>query len=115
MFGRPFAHSSFTFRRPPDDEHEANSNNSELHVFRGHQPSPTGFIMGHEFTGVVSEIGDDIKTVKVGDKVVVPFTVSWYVVSASTPFALPMVIHCHMTYMKTNSIPRSQQLWIIRA
>lgn len=26
---------------------------SELHVFRGHQPSPTGFIMGHEFTGTV--------------------------------------------------------------
>ncbi|CRG85734.1 RNA-binding protein rnc1 [Talaromyces islandicus] len=26
---------------------------SELHVFRGHQPSKTGFIMGHEFTGTV--------------------------------------------------------------
>jgi threonine dehydrogenase-like Zn-dependent dehydrogenase len=37
--------------------------------------------MGHEFTGTVSEIGEDIKTVKVGDKVVVPFTVSWYVLS----------------------------------
>jgi NADPH:quinone reductase-like Zn-dependent oxidoreductase len=35
--------------------------------------------MGHEFTGTVSEIGNDIKTVKVGDTVVVPFTVSWYV------------------------------------
>ncbi|KAI9673994.1 MAG: hypothetical protein M1817_002200 [Caeruleum heppii] len=29
---------------------------SELHVFRGHQPSPTGFIMGHEFTGTVHEV-----------------------------------------------------------
>jgi len=29
---------------------------SELHVFRGHQPSPTGFIMGHEFTGRVHEV-----------------------------------------------------------
>lgn len=29
---------------------------SELHVFRGHQPSPTGFIMGHEFTGRVAEV-----------------------------------------------------------
>ena len=26
---------------------------SELHVFRGHQPSANGFIMGHEFTGEV--------------------------------------------------------------
>jgi threonine dehydrogenase-like Zn-dependent dehydrogenase len=42
---------------------------SELHVFRGHQPSPTGFIMGHEFTGTVQEVGSEVKTVKVGDKV----------------------------------------------
>jgi threonine dehydrogenase-like Zn-dependent dehydrogenase len=50
---------------------------SELHVFRGHQPSGTGFIMGHEFTGSVEEVGDAVKTVKKGDKVVSPFTVSW--------------------------------------
>jgi len=49
---------------------------SELHVFRGHQLSPTGFIMGHEFTGVVTEVGNDVNTVKVGDKIVSPFTVS---------------------------------------
>ncbi|EKG17278.1 Alcohol dehydrogenase superfamily zinc-containing [Macrophomina phaseolina MS6] len=49
---------------------------SELHVFRGHQPSPTDFIMGHEFTGTVEELGSDVKTVKKGDKVVSPFTVS---------------------------------------
>ena len=49
----------------------------ELHVFRGHQPSPTGFIMGHEFTGIVKEVGSKVKTVKVGDKIVSPFTVSW--------------------------------------
>jgi len=49
---------------------------SELHVYRGHQPSVTGFIMGHEFTGVVEEVGDAVKTVRKGDKVVSPFTVS---------------------------------------
>lgn len=49
----------------------------ELHVFRGHQPSPTGFIMGHEFTGFVTEVGNQVQTVKVGDKIVSPFTVSW--------------------------------------
>jgi NADPH:quinone reductase-like Zn-dependent oxidoreductase len=49
----------------------------ELHVFRGHQPSPTGFIMGHEFVGTVVEAGSAVTTVAVGDKVVAPFTVSW--------------------------------------
>ncbi len=49
---------------------------SELHVFRGHQPSPTGFIMGHEFTGEVVETGSAVKTVQRGDKIVTPFTVS---------------------------------------
>ncbi|KAJ4854492.1 zinc-binding dehydrogenase domain-containing protein [Trichoderma breve] len=29
---------------------------SELHVYRGHQPSTTGFIMGHEFTGTVRRL-----------------------------------------------------------
>lgn len=39
--------------------------------------SGTGFIMGHEFTGVISEVGDSVKNFKKGDKVVSPFTVSW--------------------------------------
>ncbi|MCJ1284208.1 hypothetical protein MMC26_003539 [Xylographa opegraphella] len=49
---------------------------SELHVFRGHQPSGTDFIMGHEFTGTVEEIGSAVKNFKKGDQVVSPFTVS---------------------------------------
>ena len=49
---------------------------SELHVFRGHQKSPTGFIMGHEFTGTVTEIGSDVKNFKQGDQIVSPFTTS---------------------------------------
>jgi threonine dehydrogenase-like Zn-dependent dehydrogenase len=51
---------------------------SELHVFRGHQPSKTGFIMGHEFTGTVVEVGSAVRTVKEGDSIVSPFTISWY-------------------------------------
>lgn len=50
--------------------------NSELHVFRGHQPSGTGFIMGHEFTGQISEAGSAVQNFRVGDMVVCPFTVS---------------------------------------
>ncbi|TGZ79172.1 alcohol dehydrogenase [Ascodesmis nigricans] len=49
---------------------------SELHVFRGHQKSDTGFIMGHEFTGVITAVGSSVKDFKVGDKVVSPFTTS---------------------------------------
>lgn len=56
---------------------------SELHVFRGHQPSPTGFIMGHEFTGVITEVGIGIKHFKRGDKVISPFTLSWCVLPFS--------------------------------
>lgn len=52
----------------------------ELHVFRGIEPAPAGFIMGHEFTGTIVQAGDNVKTVKVGDKIVCPFTISWYVV-----------------------------------
>jgi threonine dehydrogenase-like Zn-dependent dehydrogenase len=50
---------------------------SELHVYRGHQASATDFIMGHEFTGTITEIGSDVKLLKKGDYVVVPFTTAW--------------------------------------
>ena len=50
---------------------------SELHVFRGHQPSAENFIMGHEFTGTVEEMGSAVKNFKKGDQIVSPFTVSW--------------------------------------
>ena len=35
--------------------------------------------MGHEFTGTVVSTGEGVRTVTVGDRVVAPFTVSWYV------------------------------------
>lgn len=35
--------------------------------------------MGHEFTGEIVEVGSSVKMVKVGDKIVSPFTSSWYV------------------------------------
>lgn len=60
----------------PRSTSQSDYRKSELHVFRGHQPSPTGFIMGHEFTGEVVEAGSEVKTVKIGDKIVTPFTLS---------------------------------------
>ncbi|KJZ75995.1 hypothetical protein HIM_04451 [Hirsutella minnesotensis 3608] len=50
---------------------------SELHVYRGHEANAgSGFIMGHEFTGTVVEAGASVSTVKPGDRIVSPFTVS---------------------------------------
>lgn len=49
---------------------------SELHVFRGHQPSATDFIMGHEFTGAITQVGSDVHNLQPGDVIVSPFTVS---------------------------------------
>lgn len=49
---------------------------SEMHVYRGHQKSPTEFIMGHEFTGTITEVGKGVKKFKKGDVVVSPFTLS---------------------------------------
>jgi len=47
-------------------------------MFRGLEPATPGFVLGHEFAGIVVAAGKDVRTVKVGDKVVAPFTVSWY-------------------------------------
>ncbi|KAL4991065.1 chaperonin 10-like protein [Aspergillus falconensis] len=49
---------------------------SDLHVYRGIEPAGTGFVMGHEVTGEVVEVGDAVKTVQKGDVVVSAFTTS---------------------------------------
>ncbi|MCG7361738.1 glutathione-dependent formaldehyde dehydrogenase [Roseomonas sp. ACRSG] len=50
---------------------------SDLHIFDGVIPSMQhGDIIGHEAMGEVVEVGKDNKKLKVGDRVVVPFTIS---------------------------------------
>ncbi|KAL4906613.1 hypothetical protein BDW74DRAFT_150814 [Aspergillus multicolor] len=49
---------------------------SDLHVYRGIEPAGTGFVMGHEVTGEVVEVGDAVKTVQKGDMIVSAFTTS---------------------------------------
>jgi threonine dehydrogenase-like Zn-dependent dehydrogenase len=50
---------------------------SDLHLYDGFIPSmEKGDIIGHEFMGEVVEIGSSVKNLKVGDRVVVPFTIS---------------------------------------
>ncbi|KAF2498487.1 GroES-like protein [Lophium mytilinum] len=46
---------------------------SELHMFRGHQKTKTGHIMGHEFVGVVDSVGPKVTKYKPGDRVVSVF------------------------------------------
>ena len=50
---------------------------SDLHLYDGVIPSmKSGDIIGHETMGEVVEVGADNKALKVGDRVVVPFTIS---------------------------------------
>lgn len=46
---------------------------SDLWPYNQMEPTETGRRMGHEFVGVVEEIGADVRTVKPGDLVVAPF------------------------------------------
>ncbi len=49
---------------------------SDLHLFDGFMPTmERGDIMGHEFMGEVMEVGSATSRLKVGDRVVVPFTI----------------------------------------
>ena len=50
---------------------------SDLHLYDGYIPTmEKGDILGHEFMGEVVELGSAVKNVQVGDRVVVPFTIS---------------------------------------
>ena len=49
---------------------------SDLHLYDGFMLGmKSGDILGHEFMGEVVEIGSEVRKLKVGDKVVVPFTI----------------------------------------
>ena len=50
---------------------------SDLHLYNHIIPTlKKGDILGHEFMGEVMEVGRDVRNLKVGDRVVVPFTIS---------------------------------------
>ena len=50
---------------------------SDLHLYRGKMPGLRhGDILGHEFMGIVEEVGSAVKRVRPGDRVVVPFVVA---------------------------------------
>jgi len=50
---------------------------SDLHLYDGYIPTmEKGDILGHEFMGEVVEVGKGVQNLAVGDRVVVPFTIS---------------------------------------
>ncbi|AEI49003.1 zinc-dependent alcohol dehydrogenase [Runella slithyformis] len=49
---------------------------SDLHIYSGGIPQPRPMVLGHEFMGIVEEVGRDVKKLKRGDRVVVPFPIA---------------------------------------
>jgi threonine dehydrogenase-like Zn-dependent dehydrogenase len=50
---------------------------SDLHIYRGKIPAMhDGDILGHEFMGIVEEVGPEVTAVNVGDRVVIPFVIA---------------------------------------
>ena len=50
---------------------------SDLHLYNGYVPTmERGDILGHEFMGEVVEVGSNVRKLKVGDRVVVPFPIA---------------------------------------
>jgi threonine dehydrogenase-like Zn-dependent dehydrogenase len=50
---------------------------SDLHLYNGFMPGmERGDVLGHEFMGVVVDVGNQVQKVRIGDKVVVPFNIA---------------------------------------
>lgn len=50
---------------------------SDLHLYHGLVPDTrVGTTFGHEFVGIVEEVGPDVTKIKVGDQVLVPFNIA---------------------------------------
>lgn len=49
---------------------------SDLHIYSGGFPQPRPMVLGHEFMGIVEEVGASVTTLRRGDRVVVPFPIA---------------------------------------
>lgn len=45
---------------------------SDLHLIHGHIPTTPGYILGHEYVGIVEEVGSAVQNFKPGDRVIGP-------------------------------------------
>lgn len=49
---------------------------SDLHIYSGGIPQARNMVLGHEFMGIVEEVGKEVKNLKRGDRIVVPFPIA---------------------------------------
>ena len=50
---------------------------SDLHLYNGYMPTmKPGDILGHEFMGIVEEVGPEVRRIRRGDRVAVPFNIA---------------------------------------
>jgi threonine dehydrogenase-like Zn-dependent dehydrogenase len=49
---------------------------SDLHIYSGGIPQPRPMVLGHEFMGIVEEVGPGVTKIGKGDRVVVPFPIA---------------------------------------
>lgn len=49
---------------------------SDLHIFSGGIPQPRPMVLGHEFMGIIEDVGKEVTHLKRGDRVVVPFPIA---------------------------------------
>lgn len=49
---------------------------SDLHIYDGFIPQLQDEVLGHEFMGIVEEVGPQVTKVKKGDRVVIPFSIA---------------------------------------
>ncbi len=49
---------------------------SDLWPYRGLEPFPPGGRLGHEWLGIVEDVGSQVSTIKKGDRVIAPFAIS---------------------------------------
>src|SRR3954468_22107335 len=49
---------------------------SDLHIYNGFFPQLKDMVLGHEFMGIVEEVGKGVKNLKKGDRIVVPFPIA---------------------------------------
>lgn len=49
---------------------------SDLHIYNGLVPQTRDIVLGHEFMGIAVETGKEVKKIKKGDRVIVPFPIA---------------------------------------
>lgn len=75
---------------------------SDLHLYHGLVPDTrVGMTFGHEFTGIVEEVGSGVQNLKVGDHVLVPFNIA----CGSCPFCKQELFgNCHESNTQATAV-----------